>query len=218
MSTYVQTHTASGIEINKVLRNTYILLSLTLFVAAATGWYAMASGAGVVNFWLFLAFAMGMPFLISMTANSPLGLVMCFVYTAGLGYVAGPIVGMYAKFIGPEVPIYAFATTALAFVGLSAYAIISKRDFSFLRSMLVVSSICVLATIVAMQFFNMPIVGLLLSGVIVVLSSLGILYSTSAAINGGEDNYIVLTASIFGNLWSMFMNLMQIFGIFGGDD
>ena len=216
---YASTATRSNaIEINKVLKNTYLLLSLTLFAGAAAAYYAAATEAPMVNRWLYLAFAIGMPMLINATRNSVWGLVSCFAYTTGLGYIAGAVISIYVQAIGPQVPIYAFATTAAAFVGLSGYALVSKRDFSFMRNMLVVSSICVLAAIVANMFLQISFLSLLISSAVVVLSSLGILYSTSQAINGGEDNYIVLASSIYADLWAMFMSLMNIFGFFGGDD
>jgi modulator of FtsH protease len=205
--------------VNQVLRNTYLLLSMTLVAGAAAAFYAMSSGADPVNRWLALAFMIGMPFVISALRNSVAGIGACFLYTAGLGYIAGPIVALYARFIGPEVPMYAFATTAVIFFGLTGYVMSTRKDFSFLRGMLVAGSMVAVLTIVVFMLFPMPsIVSVILSGFLALLASAGILYSTSNAINGGEDNYIVLAADIYGSIWSLFMNLMHIFGFMSGDD
>jgi modulator of FtsH protease len=209
---------ARDISINKVLRQTYTLLALTLVAGAVGALIANMMNFGIVNRWLYLGFAIGMPFVVSATRNSVWGLVSAFVYTFGLGMIAGPIVSMYASAIGAHVPVYAFGATATVFFGLTAYAITTKKDFSFMRGFLIAGSIAVLLAIVANFFLQMSVLSLVLSSVIVVLSSAGILYSTSAAINGGEDNYIVLATSIYADLWAMFMSLMNIFGFFSGDD
>jgi modulator of FtsH protease len=209
---------ASVLQTNKVLRNTYLLLSLTLVAGALGAYVAAATNMPVINKWLYLAFALGMPFVIHATKDSALGLVSCFVYTTGLGIIAGPIISMYAKFIGPQVPIYAFGATATVFGALTIYALSTRKDFSFMRGFLMAGSIAVVLAIVANIFLQMSIFSLIISSVVVVLSSAGILYSTSAAINGGEDNYIVLASTIYADLWAMFMSLMHIFGFASSDN
>jgi modulator of FtsH protease len=208
---------ASTLRTNKVLRNTYLLLSLTLVAGAIGAYIAAASNMPIINQWLYLAFALCMPFVINATRDSAWGLLSCFVYTTGLGVIAGPIISLYAKMIGPQVPMYAFGATAVVFGTLTCYAMTTRRDFSFMRGFIAAGCIAVLLAIVANMFLQMSIFSLVISSVVVVLSSAGILYSTSAAINGGEDNYIVLASSIYANLWSMFMSLMQIIG-FASDD
>lgn len=207
----------SALATNKVLRNTYMLLSMTLVCGAIAAYAAAAMQVGVLNFWLYLAFALGMPMLINATRNSVWGLVSCFVYTTGLGFIAGPIISLYASTIGPQVPMYAFGATAIIFGALTSYAMVSKRDFSFMRGFLMAGSIAVILAIVANYFMQISLLSLILSSIIVVLSSAGILYSTSAAINGGEDNYVVLAATIYSDLWSMFMSLMNIIGFASRD-
>ena len=207
----------SALATNKVLRNTYMLLSMTLVCGAIAAYAAAAMQVGVLNFWLYLAFALGMPMLINATRNSVWGLVSCFVYTTGLGFIAGPIISLYARMIGPEVPAYAFGATAVIFGALTSYAMVSKRDFSFMRGFLMAGSIAVLLAIVANFFMQISVFSLIISSIVVVLSSAGILYSTSAAINGGEDNYVILAATIYADLWSMFMSLMNIIGFASRD-
>ncbi len=207
----------SALATNKVLRNTYMLLSMTLICGAVAAYAAAAMQVGVMNFWLYLGFAIGMPMLINATKNSVWGLVSCFVYTTGLGFIAGPIISLYARMIGPEVPAYAFGATAVIFAALTSYAMVSKRDFSFMRGFMMAGSLAVLLAIVANYFMHISVLSLIISSVVVVLSSAGILYSTSAAINGGEDNYIVLAATIYADLWAMFMSLMNIIGFASRD-
>ena len=207
----------SALATNKVLRNTYMLLSMTLVCGAIAAYAAAAMQVGVINSWLYLAFAIGMPILINATRNSVWGLVSCFVYTTGLGFIAGPIISLYARMIGPEVPMYAFGATAIIFGALTSYATVSKRDFSFMRGFLMAGSIAVLLAIVANIFMQISVLSLIISSVVVVLSSAGILYSTSAAINGGEDNYVILAATIYADLWAMFMSLMNIIGFASRD-
>jgi modulator of FtsH protease len=211
-------YSARSISINKVLRQTYMLLAFMLVAGAVGALVANAFNFGIVNRWLYLAFALAMPFVIHATRNSVMGLVFSFVYTFGLGFIAGPIVSLYASAIGVHVPVYAFGTTALVFFALTGYVLTTKKDFSFLRGFLIAGSVAVLLAIVANFFLQMSVLSLVLSSVIVVLSSAGILYSTSAAVNGGEDNYITLATGIFADLWAMFMSLMNIFGFFSGDE
>lgn len=207
----------SALATNKVLRNTYMLLSMTLVCGAVAAYASAAMQVGIINQWLYLAFAIGMPMLINATKNSVWGLVSCFVYTTGLGFIAGPIISLYARMIGPEVPAYAFGATAVIFGALTSYAMVSKRDFSFMRGFMMAGSIAVLLAIVANIFMQISVLSLIISSVVVVLSSAGILYSTSAAINGGEDNYIVLASTIYADLWAMFMSLMNIIGFSSRD-
>lgn len=209
---------ARALSTNKVLRNTYLLLALTLVSGAIGAYVAVATNMPVINQWLYLAFAIGMPFVINATRNSALGLVSCFIYTTGLGLIAGPIINLYTQAIGPQVPIYAFATTAAVFGTLTAYCMVTRKDFSFMGGFLMAGTIAVLLAIVANFFLHIPVLSLIISTVVVLLASAGILYSTSQAINDGEANYIVLASSIYADLWSMFMSLMNIFGFFSGDD
>jgi modulator of FtsH protease len=203
--------------INQVLRNTYMLLALTLVAGAIAAYVAMSSNAGRVNWFLYLGFAIAMPYVIHATRNSVWGIVTSFIYAAGLGYIAGPIISMYSRTLGIHIPIYAFTATATIFLGLTGYAMATKRDFSFMRGFMFAGGLAVLLAIVANMFLHIPLLSVTISTVGVLLCSAGILYSTSAAINGGEDNYIVLASDIYGSLWALFMNLMNILGFFSGD-
>lgn len=202
--------------INKVLRNTYIMLSLMLGVSAIAAAYSVSSGAGLVNFWLLLAFMIGMPFAIHAFRNSVVGLGLSFVYAGLLGYFLGPIVGFYAS-LDPKIPLYAFAATATIFGTLSVYAMTTKRDLSFMRGFLTVGLVVVLLAIIANVFLQLPMLSVVISAAAVLLISGCILYTTQAAARGGETNYIVLATSLFADIWVLFLHLMNLMNLGSGD-
>lgn len=201
---------------NKVLRNAYILLSLMLALSAAVTGVTIASGMQPFNPWITLGVLLVTPFILMRFTNSPLAIPMALGYGALIGFLMGPIVGLYmAK--NANIVINAFAGTAIATFALSMYALLTRKDFSFLRGFLVVGVVVVLIAIVAQLIFQLPLMGLMISGAVVLLSSVGILWHTSQAVHGGETNYIVVAVGLFSDIWSMFMSLLRIFGIFGDD-
>ena len=208
---------AQTLATNKVIRNTYLLLSMTLAWSAVTAYAAIKVGAPLVPWWMFMIFAMGMPWLIYANRNSAAGLVLTFVYTGIFGFMLGPIVGIYAS-IDPRIPVYAFATTAFTFGGLSMYALATRKDFSFLGGFLLVGGLVVLAAFFANLFFSLPVLGLMISSGVVLLAAAGMLYSTSQMIHDGEANYIVIACSLFGDIWMMFQHLMRLLSVFMGED
>ncbi len=208
---------AQTLATNKVIRNTYLLLSLTLAWSAVTAYASIQVGAPVVPWWMFMIFAVGMPWLIYANRNSAAGLVLSFVYTGIFGFMLGPIVGIYASF-DPRIPVYAFATTAVTFGGLSMYALATRKDFSFLGGFLLVGGLVVLAGFFGNLFLGLPMLSLAVSGGVVLLAAAGMLYSTSQLIHDGEANYIVIACSLFGDIWMMFLHLMNLISAFTGDD
>ena len=208
---------AQTLATNKVIRNTYLLLSLTLVWSAVTAYAAIKVGAPVVPWWMFMIFAIGMPFLIHMNRNSAAGLVLSFVYTGIFGFMLGPLVSIYASF-DPRIPVYAFATTAAVFGGLSIYALATRKDFSFLGGFLMVGGLVVLAGFIANVFLGLSVLSLAVSSGVVMLTAAGMLYSTSQLIHDGEANYIVIACSLFGDIWMMFLHLMNLMSFFMGDD
>jgi modulator of FtsH protease len=202
--------------LNQVLRNTYLLMSLMLGVSALTAWFAISSGTAPINRWLMLAFFIGMPFAIYAARNNVFGLVLSFAYAALLGYFLGPIVGLYLR-ADPKIPMYAFVMTSVIFGAMTTIALTSKRDFSMMRGMLVIGSLVALGAIIANMIFQIAMLSIVISSVVVVLSAGWILYSTQQAARGGEDNYIVLATSLFSDIWVLFMHLMNIFNAFSSD-
>ena len=206
-----------AIEINQVLRNTYLLLALTIAFACVTGVVAIAMNVPPLNFIVYLVGFLGLSFVVHKTANSVWGLFWTFVFTGFIGVAAAPIVGYFAT-VNPGVVTQAFGVTAAAFVGLSVSTIMSKRDFSFLRSFLVMSFWIVIGVIVCSFFFNLSAFAAVISAFMVMVAAALMLYQTSEVVRGGETNYIIATNNLFVSIYLMFMNLLSLFGIMGGDD
>jgi len=212
------TTVAETIRTNQVIRNTYLLLSLTLAFSAVMAFTAMAINAPPVHWILMIGVLIGGPFAIHAARNSVLGLVLTFVFTGVLGFFLGPILSMYLGLPnGPQIVGNAFGTTAVAFVALSGYALTTKKDFSFLGGFLVVGLVLALVAIVANLFLGIPALSLTISAAVVLLLSAAILYDTSRMIHDREANYIVMTVSLYANLYVMFLHLLNLFHAFSGD-
>ncbi len=209
----------SELETSKVLRNTYLLLGMTLAFSAITGGIAVAMGAQpVAGFWGW-AIAMALIFGVHFTANSALGLVMVFAFTGYMGYYVGPFIEMVMGVPGGASAVTsAFGLTAFAFVGLSAFALITRKDFGFLTGFLTVGAWVLLGSIILGFIFDLGAFRLMISGAFVVFASALILWQTSAIIHGGETNYIRATVTLFVSIYNLFMSLLHLFMAFGGDD
>ncbi|WP_018139182.1 MULTISPECIES: Bax inhibitor-1/YccA family protein [Thioalkalivibrio] len=207
------------ISTNKVIRQTYMLLSVTLAFSAVMAFVAMAVGAPAVHWLVLLAVLIGGPFAIHAARNSALGLVLTFAFTGVLGFFLGPILSMYLGLPnGPQIVGNAFTATAVAFVALSGYALATKKDFSFLGGFLVVGLIVALLAIVANIFLAIPALSLTISAAVVLLLSAAILFDTSRMIHDPEANYIMMTVSLYANLYVMFLHLLNLFHAFMGDN
>lgn len=204
---------------NKVLKNTYMLLAATLAFSAVM---AMVSLAMAVPPWTYLAsvvvaMIMGI-FVLPRTANSASGIGVIFAITGMLGFGLGALLQMYLALPkGPEIIATAFGGTGVIFLGLSGYALTSKRDFSFMGGFLFAGMIAVLIAIVGNLFFQMPALSLAISGAIILLMSGFILWDTSRIISGAETNYIMATFSIYLSIFNIFISLLQILGIMGDE-
>lgn len=204
------------VEINQVLRNTYMLLALTIAFACFTGLAAIAMNLPPFNFIVYLVGFFGLSFLVNKTANSAWGLFWTFVFTGFIGVSAAPLVGYFTS-VNPGAVTQAFGVTAAAFLGLSLYTITTKKDFSFLRSFLVMGFWIILGIIVCSFFFDLsPFAAAISAGMVLIAGAL-ILYQTSAIVRGGETNYIIATNNLFVSVYVMFMYLLSLFGM-GGDD
>lgn len=207
------------ISTNKVIRQTYTLLALTLAFSAVTAFIAMAIGAPPVHWIVMLGVLIGGPFAIHFTRNSVWGLVLTFAFTGILGFFLGPILTMYLGLPnGPQIVGNAFAATAVAFVALSGYALATKKDFSFLGGFIVVGLIVALLAIVANIFLAIPALSLAISAAVVMLLSAAILFDTSRMIHDEETNYVVMTVSLYANLYVMFLHMLNLFQAFMGDN
>ncbi len=212
-------HTAESIlATNKVLRNTYLLLSMTFIFSAFTAYLSYASGARMLNPILLIAGMYGLMFLTHALENSPWGLVSVFAFTGFMGYVIGPIlnatIAMYSN--GPQLIATAFGGTGIIFFGLSAYALTTRKDFSYLNGFLFVAVMVALLAMIAGIFFQIPALQLMISAAFVLISSGLILFQTSEIIHGGETNYIRATVSLFVSIYNLFVSLLQILSSLSG--
>jgi len=213
-----------SVELNKVLKNTYLLLSATLLFSAAMAGVAIAMNVAPISPWIYLAVLFGMSFLLHKTANSAAGLLVVFAFTGFLGFYAGPIVSLYASNFGGQIVVQALALTGLIFFALSGYVLTSKKDFTFMRGFLFVGLMT--AFLVALLYFAgnyffgwyVPGLSLALSAVFVLLMSGFILYDTSAIMRGEQTNYILATISLYMNIYVLFMHLLNLLSAFSGDD
>ena len=209
----------SAVVVNKVLRNTYMLLAMTLGFSALTAGFAMASNAAPVNIWMMLIGFYGLLFLTHKLANSAWGLLAVFALTGFMGYTLGPILNMYmATSNGSQLVMTALGGTAAIFVGLSGYALVSRKDFSFLSGFMVAGFIVLLVAMVVSIFVQMPALQLALSAGFMLFSSAAILMQTGAIVNGGERNYILATVTLYVSLYNIFISLLNLLTAFSGDE
>ena len=191
----VAQRTSSVLETNKVLRNTYMLLALTLLFSAFTAALSMFLKMPPMTYLISVIGAMVIAmFILPRFANSTAGIGIVFLVTGLLGFGLGPILSLYAALPnGSNIITLSLAGTGVIFIGLSAYALISKKDFSFLGGFLMVGFLMVLLAAVANIFLQIPAMSLAISAVVIMIMSGFILYDTSRIVNGGETNYVLAT-------------------------
>jgi modulator of FtsH protease len=206
----------TAVEFNKVLRSTYMLLGMTLAFSAAMAWFAMAINAPYLGLWSLLGW-IGLLFLIHKTANSVWGIASVFAFTGFLGFTIGPVINFYLQTAnGADVVTLALASTAVAFVGLSAIALITKKDFSFMTSFLMTGILVVFAIVILSWFLDLSAFYGAIGAAVVLLMSGLILWQTSQIIHGGETNYILATTTLYMSIYNMFSWLLLLIGM--GDD
>jgi len=212
--------TRSGaLATNKVLRNTYSLLSMTLLFSAATAGVSMALNLPHPGLLLTLAGYFGLLFATSKFRNSGLGLVSVFALTGFMGYTLGPILNAYLSLAnGGQVVMTAMGGTGLIFLGLSGYALASRRDFSFMGGFLMVGILVAFLGGLAAVFLEMPMLSLAVSAMFVLLMAGLILFETSNIIHGGETNYIMATVSLYVSIFNLFTSLLHLLGFMGGEE
>lgn len=211
---------SSILSTNKVLRNTYLLLSMTLLFSAFTASIAMVSNSAPMNPIFTILIYFGLLFFTHKTQNSSMGLVAVFALTGFLGYTLGPILNLYiAGFSnGSELIMMSLGGTGLIFFALSAYALTSQKDFSYLGGFLMAGILVAFLASIATLFFNIPALALAVSAAFILLSSGMILYETSQIIHGGQTNYIIATVTIYVSLYNIFLSLLRLLAAFNGRD
>ncbi|APX93035.1 MULTISPECIES: Bax inhibitor-1/YccA family protein [Franzmannia] len=216
---HVTQRQASAVSTNKVLRNTYALLAMTLLFSAVTAGAAMAMGIERMNIFVFFIGAYGLMFLVHKTANSAAGLLATFAFTGFMGFTLGPILSAYlAMPNGAALIMNALAMTGATFIGLSAVALITKKDFSFLGNFLLAGAIVLILAMVAALIFNIPTLSLAVSAGFVLFASAAILFQTSEIVHrAGETNYILATITLYVSIYNLFVSLLSILGIMNSD-
>ncbi|MDR1850206.1 MAG: Bax inhibitor-1/YccA family protein [Zoogloeaceae bacterium] len=206
-------------EARKVLRNTYLLLSMTLAFSAVVAGVAAALNAPFLHPIITLVGYFALLFGVTKCRNSSMGILLVFALTGFLGYTLGPLLSAYLSLPnGGQLVMMALGGTAVIFFSMSAIALTSKRDFSFLGNFLFAGILVAFLAGLAAYFFSMPLLALAVSGAFVLLMTGLILYETQSILRGGETNYIMATVTLYVSLYNLFTSLLHILGAFSGDD
>jgi len=218
--TVVAGSSQQAVTANKVLKNTYLLLSATLAFSAVMAMVSMAVGVPPIAYLVSVIASMVLGiFVLPRTANSGTGIGVIFLITGLLGFGLGAILTQYLALPnGPQVIATAFGGTGIIFLGLSGYALTSKRDFSFMGGFLFAGMMVLVLAMIANIFLQMPALSLAVSGGIILVMSGFILFDTSRIIRGGETNYIMATYGLYLSIFNIFISLLNILGIMGGDE
>lgn len=199
------------LQTNSVIKNTYILLSLTLLFSAATAWLAMTTHAKPMGL-LVLPVYFGLLFLTQALRNSVWGIAAIFAFTGFMGYTLGPILSMvisgYSN--GSQIVMSSLGATGLIFFALSAYAMTTRKDFSYMAGFLFVAAMVAFIGSLVAVFVHIPMLSLMVSAAFVIVASGLILFETSQIVNGGERNYIMATISLYVSIYNLFLSLIQI--------
>jgi modulator of FtsH protease len=209
---------------NRVLRNTYLLLSLTMIPTVIGALIGMQMNFGIMrsnpimSFIVILAVFYGMVFAIEKNRDSGLGVVLLLAFTFMMGFLLAPLLQVALGLSnGGQIIAMAAAGTGAAFFGMAGVATVTRRDFSFMGKFLMVGVIVAMVAIVANVFLQMPVLSLTISAVVILLSAMIILYTVSGIIHGGETNYVSATLSLYISIYNIFSSLIQILMAFTGN-
>jgi len=205
---------------NKMLRNTYMLLSMTLLFSALTAGLSMLLNLPHPGMVVTLVGYFGLLFLTTKLRNSAWGLLSIFALTGFMGLTLGPIINMYLHAFtnGDQLVMTALGGTGVIFLGLSAYALTTRKDFSFMGGFLMVGVLVAFLAGLGAIFFTIPALSLAVSAMFILLMAGMILFQTSAIVHGGETNYIMATVSLYVSIYNLFLSLLQLLGVIGGDE
>ncbi len=214
-----QRSSASMLATNKVIRNTYMLLSMTLVFSTLTAGIAMAMNIGHGTALILSLIGFALIFVVHKTAESSKGIIAVFAFTGVLGAALGPMLNYYLALAnGPSIVMQALGGTGLIFFSLSGYVLTTRKDFSFMGGFLMTGLIVMIVAMLANIFLQIPALSLALSAGIIMVMSGFILFDTSRIINGGETNYIRATVSLYLNIYNIFVSLLHLLGALSGDD
>ena len=213
------TRTESVLASNKMIRNTYMLLSMTLLFSALTAGLSLAMRLPHPGMIITLVGYFGLLFLTTKLRNSGWGLLSVFALTGFMGYTLGPIIGYYLGLPnGGQTVMMAMAGTAVIFLSLSGYALTTRKDFSFMGGFLMVGILLAFFAGLAAIFFEIPALSLTVSAAFDLLMSGLSLYETSNIIHGGETNYVMATVSLYVTIFNLFTSLLQLLGFANSSD
>jgi modulator of FtsH protease len=218
--TYAPAASEGVLATHKVLRNTYLLLSMTLLFSAGMAAVSMTTGAPALPWWMNLVGMLGLLFLVQATRNSAWGLLAVFAFTGFVGFMTGPVISAYLTRVpnGAQLVAMSMGGTGVIFAGLSAYALISKKDFSYMGGFLLAGMLIILIAGIANIWLGMTGLSLAISVAAIGIFSALILFDTSRIIHGGETNYISATVSLYLNIYNIFISLLNLAGITSSDD
>jgi len=209
----------AALATNRVIRNTYLLLSMTLAFSAVTAAVSTALKLPHPGLVITLVGYFGLLYLTTRFRDRALGLAFVFALTGFMGYTLGPILNRYLGLPdGGQIVMTALGATAVMFVGLSAYALTTRRDFSFMGGFLMVGILVAFLAGLGALFFSIPALSLAVSAMFVLLMSGLILYETSNLVHGGETNYIMATVTLYVSIFNLFTSLLHLLGFAGKDD
>ena len=210
----------SVLATNKLIRNTYILLSLTLLFSALTAGVSIVLNLPSMGLLITLGGYFGLLFLTSALRNSAWGLAAIFALTGFMGLTLGPFLNAYLQFFsnGGQLVMLAFGGTGVIFLGLSGYALTTRKDFSFMGGFLMVGILVAFLMGICAVLFSMPAMAMAVSAIFILLMSGLILYQTSEKIHGGETNYIMATITLYVAIYNLFTSLLHILAMFAGQE
>ena len=210
----------SVLATNKLIRNTYILLSLTLLFSALTAGISIILNFPSMGLLITLGGYFGLLYLTSALRNSIWGLAAVFALTGFMGLTLGPFLNAYMQYFsnGGQLVMLALGGTGVIFLGLSGYALSTRKDFSFMGGFLMVGILVAFLMGICAVLFSIPIMALAVSAIFILLMSGLILYQTSAMIHGGETNYIMATITLYVAIFNLFTSLLHLLGAFAGRD
>ena len=207
------------ISSNKILRNTFMLLSMTLLFSGSAAGVSMVLNLPHPGLLLTLGGYFGLLFLTARYRDSAIGLAFVFALTGFMGYTLGPILNSYLALAnGAQIVMTAMVSTGAIFIGLSAYVLVTRKDFSFMVSFLMVGILVAFLAGLGAIIFEMPMLSLAVSSIFVLLMSGLILYQTSSLIHGGETNYIMATVTLYVSIFNLFTSMLHLLGFLGSDE
>jgi len=210
----------SVLSTNKLIRNTYILLSMTLLFSALTAGLSVVLNFPYMGPLVTLGGYFGLLFLTSHLRNSAWGLLSVFALTGFMGLTLGPMINAYMTYYsnGAQLVMTALGGTGVIFLGLSGYALTTRKDFSFMGGFIMVGVLVAFLAGIGALIFSIPALSLAVSAMFILLMSGFILYHTSAMVHGGETNYIMATVALYIAIYNLFVSLLHILGAFAGED